>query len=117
MCDVLAAEGFALGGGLAMRAHGIIDRETQDIDAFRRDPILSQPEAFDRAEKGLQARLAEAGLRVEKVFHQDFGRRFEVTDLLRVTQQASTSDGTGFRVRSSGSPVMASWSAATIWPG
>ena len=45
--DVLAGEGFALGGGLAMRAHGIVNRQTQDIDAFRRDPFLSQPEAFD----------------------------------------------------------------------
>ena len=64
-----------------MRAHGIVDRDTQDVDAFRRDPILSQPEAFDRAEAGITARLVEAGLYVEKVFHQDFGRRFEVTDV------------------------------------
>lgn len=30
--DVLEEEGFTLGGGLAMRAHGIIDRETPDLD-------------------------------------------------------------------------------------
>ncbi len=78
--DALAAEGFALGGGLAMRAHGIVDRDTQDIDAFRRDPVLSQPEALDRAEGSIVRLLAEAGLDVVNQYHQDFTRRFEVTD-------------------------------------
>ena len=78
--DVLAAEGFALGGGLAMRAHGIIDRETQDIDAFRRDPMLADPEAFNKAETALLQTLKSQRLDVGRTSHQDFGRRFEVTD-------------------------------------
>ena len=77
--DALAKEGFGLGGGLAMRAHGIVDRETQDIDAFRKDPLLSDPEAFERAEASITALLSGRGFTVEKLFHQDFGRKFEVT--------------------------------------
>ena len=78
--DALAEEGFALGGGLAMRAHGIVDRETQDIDAFRRDPVRTDPEAFNRAQKKLLRELGGQGLHVETSTRHDFARRFEVTD-------------------------------------
>lgn len=78
--DVLGMHGFALGGGLAMRAHGIVDRETQDIDAFRKDPLLSEPESFDQAELGITTILTERGFTVSKLYHQDFGRKYEVTD-------------------------------------
>lgn len=77
--DALAEHGFGLGGGLAMRAHGIVDRETQDIDAFRKDPLLAEPEAFDLAEDRITAILEARGFTVEKLYHQDFGRKFEVT--------------------------------------
>jgi hypothetical protein len=46
----VAPYGFALGGGQGLRAHQIIDRETQDIDGFTGS---LEPEFFDSAEKDI----------------------------------------------------------------
>lgn len=78
--SVLADEGFALGGGLAMRAYGLIDRDTQDIDAFRRDPLLKEPEAFDRAETRIFEKLESHNLIVTKTKDKDFERGYDVRD-------------------------------------
>jgi len=57
-----ARHGFALGGGNALIAHGVISRPTQDVDLF------TDNEAGVTAAAGtVEAALREAGLRLERV--------------------------------------------------
>lgn len=56
-----AGRGFALGGGNALIAHGIISRATQDVDLFT-DEEAGVSEAADAVE----AALHEAGYRAER---------------------------------------------------
>lgn len=58
--------GFALGGGHALIAHGIVDRPTEDIDLFTDTAGGVQPAAGKVAR-----RLADAGLHVEQVAETD----------------------------------------------
>ncbi|HEV2373124.1 MAG TPA: nucleotidyl transferase AbiEii/AbiGii toxin family protein [Streptosporangiaceae bacterium] len=56
-----AGHGFALGGGNALIAHGVIDRATQDVDLFTNDE-----HGVAAAAGAVEAALAEAGFTAER---------------------------------------------------
>ena len=56
--------GFALGGGNALIAHGVIDRPTQDIDLFTDDE-----HGVQAASRAVEAALRAAGYQVEQPGH------------------------------------------------
>lgn len=56
-----AGHGFALGGGNALIAHGIIDRPTQDVDLF-----TNRESGVAAAAGSVEAALREAGFQVER---------------------------------------------------
>jgi hypothetical protein len=56
-----AGHGFALGGGNALIAHGIIDRPTQDVDLF-----TDRESGVAAAGSAVEAALREAGFQVER---------------------------------------------------
>ena len=56
-----AGHGFALGGGNALIAHGIIDRPTQDVDLF-----TNRESGVAAAAGAVEAALREAGFPVER---------------------------------------------------
>jgi hypothetical protein len=55
------AYGFALGGGNALIAHGIIDRSTQDVDVFS-----DEEGAVEAAADAVEAALRDEGLETER---------------------------------------------------
>ncbi|HCT77577.1 MAG TPA: hypothetical protein DGG94_16030 [Micromonosporaceae bacterium] len=58
--EVAAAHGFALGGGQALIAHGIVKRPTEDIDLF-----TDSDDGVRNAMALVEASLSSAGLEVE----------------------------------------------------
>jgi hypothetical protein len=60
--DAAAEHGFALGGGNALLAHGIINRRTLDVDLFT-DHELGVEHAAD----GVEAALHDAGFQAERI--------------------------------------------------
>jgi Nucleotidyl transferase AbiEii toxin, Type IV TA system len=56
-----AAYGFALGGGNALIAHGIIERSTQDVDVFS-----DEEGAVEAAADAVEAALRDEGLGTER---------------------------------------------------
>ena len=56
-----APHGFALGGGNALIAHGIIDRFTQDVDVFS-----DEQGGVEAAADAVEAALREAGFGIER---------------------------------------------------
>lgn len=56
-----ARHGFALGGGNALLAHGIISRETQDVDLF-----TDQERGVEAAADAVEAALRDAGFATER---------------------------------------------------
>jgi hypothetical protein len=69
--DVAGPYGFALGGGHALRAHQIVDRQTQDIDGF----VASlDPEVFASAEREISSVLKENDIQAQLVESNDFLR-------------------------------------------
>jgi hypothetical protein len=56
-----ARHGFALGGGNALIAHGIIDRSTQDVDVF-----CDEPGGVGAAADAVEAALRGAGFGTER---------------------------------------------------
>jgi len=56
-----AGHGFALGGGNALLAHGVITRQTQDVDLF-----TDQPDGVDAAADAVEAALRDAGFHAER---------------------------------------------------
>jgi hypothetical protein len=63
---VAQQQGFALAGGQALIAHGIVNRATEDIDLFTDDRV-----GVRRAVEAVTTALAEAGLNVESVADLD----------------------------------------------
>lgn len=61
---VAGARGFALGGGNALIAHGIVARPTEDVDIFTDDESAVQTAANE-----VEAALLAAGLAVEREDH------------------------------------------------
>jgi predicted nucleotidyltransferase component of viral defense system len=53
--------GFALGGGNALIAHGVIDRRTEDVDLF-----TNQETGVEAAADAVEAALEEAGFQTER---------------------------------------------------
>lgn len=74
-----AGHGFALAGGNALVAHGLVERPTEDVDLFSPEPrgaaAVSGP---------VQSALAEAGFEVVLVEQSDEFVRLEVTKSDRV---------------------------------
>jgi hypothetical protein len=58
---VVAEHGFALGGGNALIAHGIIDRQTEDVDLF-----TDYEEGVQAAADAAEDALCRAGLEAER---------------------------------------------------
>jgi hypothetical protein len=56
-----AGHGFALAGGNALLAHGVISRPTQDVDLF-----TDQEHGVDDAAQAVEAALREAGFEVQR---------------------------------------------------
>jgi Nucleotidyl transferase AbiEii toxin, Type IV TA system len=56
-----AGHGFALGGGNALMAHGVIDRRTEDVDLF-----TDQESGVAAAADAVEAELREAGFRADR---------------------------------------------------
>jgi Nucleotidyl transferase AbiEii toxin, Type IV TA system len=56
-----ASHGFALGGGNALIAHGIIDRVTQDVDVFS-----DQQGGVEAAAGAVEAALGDGGFGIER---------------------------------------------------
>jgi hypothetical protein len=56
-----ARHGFALGGGNALIAHGVVDRPTEDVDLF-----TDREHGVAAAAGGVEAALREAGYTVER---------------------------------------------------
>lgn len=63
-----AGHGFALGGGNALLAHGIISRPTQDVDLF-----TDQEHGVEAAADAVEAALRGAGFTVERQQADDGG--------------------------------------------
>ena len=64
--------GFALGGGNALMAHGVIDRVTQDVDLFTDDE-----HGVEAAAGAVEAALRAAGFRAEREDMAGLGDVFE----------------------------------------
>src|SRR6266568_3315742 len=60
-CGAAPPHGFALGGGNALIAHGIIDRSTQDVDVF-----CDEPGGVEAAADAVEAALRDAGFGTER---------------------------------------------------
>ena len=56
-----AGHGFALGGGNALLAHGVISRPTQDVDLF-----TDREHGVEAAADAVEAALRDAGFEVER---------------------------------------------------
>jgi hypothetical protein len=69
--------GFALGGGYALQAHGIIDRESKDIDSYT---ATTDVELFDRAEAAVTKALKKEGYSVIPGHIDSWFRELIVTD-------------------------------------
>ena len=62
MASLPEAEGFALAGGAALIARGVVDRQTADLDFFTREV-----EAVARLGPALEAAVTAAGMSVRRV--------------------------------------------------
>ena len=71
-----SAEGFALGGGYGLQAHEIVDRPSEDLDAF---VASMDPEVFVRAEAELVSALEAAGFNAEVQVRDDWFRGIRVS--------------------------------------
>jgi hypothetical protein len=60
--DAAAEHGFALGGGNALLAHGIINRRTLDVDLF-----TDHERGVEHAADGVEAALHDAGFQAERI--------------------------------------------------
>jgi len=84
--------GFVLGGGLALIAHGVLARPTEDVDLF-----ASGEGSVAEATAAVTAMLAEAGFRVVPVDHDSdlddliSGMRYHMSEL--TVFPAGTDDG------------------------
>jgi hypothetical protein len=92
-----AAHGFALAGGNALAAHGLLSRPTEDVDLF-----TPQPGGPGRVLEAVRAALAADGFQVQVVRSPDqhFGEFLSCRSAATGEPRSSTSGGTGGRVRS-----------------
>jgi Nucleotidyl transferase AbiEii toxin, Type IV TA system len=73
----LDQEDFALGGGYALQAHGIVDRPSDDLDAYA--PVMEVP-TFEHAEELILAAAAADGLEAEIGKSDSYFRQVFVRD-------------------------------------
>ena len=59
----VARRGFALGGGLALMVHGVVDRPTEDVDVFGPDTL----DGVRPAAAAIEQALLAAGYQVDRV--------------------------------------------------
>ena len=75
--STLAEFGFALAGGYALQAHGLVDRLSEDVDLFT---DRWDPQEFARAVGAITAAYAQAGLSVIVMRQADTFARLQVSD-------------------------------------
>ena len=75
--ESLRQDGFALGGGFALQAHGLVDRLSDDLDAYQ--PKFER-EPFDRGQRSLIDQFELEGLVVVVDKELDVFRRITVSD-------------------------------------
>jgi hypothetical protein len=73
--SALAGYGFALAGGYAVQAHGLLERPSEDVDLF---PTMAAEQAFPEAVRAAIAAYRTAGLDVEPVVENDSFARLMV---------------------------------------
>ena len=73
----LGDQGFALGGGYALQAHGVTDRPSKDLDNYTES---MNPDDFVRAQETLCHALAVAGFEASVVRADSWFRQIVVTD-------------------------------------
>ena len=69
--------GFALGGGYALQAHGIIDRLSTDIDSYTQNP---DAELFNAAEQAVIEALESNGLQCLLIHSDSWFRALSAID-------------------------------------
>ena len=73
----LAGYGFALAGGYAVQAHGLLERPSEDVDMFT---TMAAEQAFSEAVRVAIAAYRAAGLDVELLVENDAFARLTVHD-------------------------------------
>jgi hypothetical protein len=73
----LAEFGFALAGGYALQAHGLVDRLSEDVDLFT---DRWDPQEFARAVRTVSAAYIQAGLAVTVIRQAETFARLQVSD-------------------------------------
>jgi hypothetical protein len=69
--------GFALGGGYALQAHGIVDRPSKDIDTYT--PLMDE-KLFDDAEIAIRKALEDDGLNSVVSYRDSWFKALQVFD-------------------------------------
>ncbi|MCL5445225.1 MAG: nucleotidyl transferase AbiEii/AbiGii toxin family protein [Actinobacteria bacterium] len=77
VASVLGPKGFALGGGQALQVHGLVDRESKDLDHY---VATMDEDLFRRAEIDLVRALNAVGLNAEPVARDSWFRQIIITD-------------------------------------
>jgi hypothetical protein len=73
----LARYGFALAGGYAVQAHGLLERPSEDVDMFT---TLAAEEAFPEAVRAAVAAYTDAGLTVDVLLENAMFARLALLD-------------------------------------
>lgn len=73
----LARYGFALAGGYAIQAHGLLERPSEDVDMFT---TLAAEQTFPEAVRAAVTAYADGGLRVDVVLENATFARLSVQD-------------------------------------
>lgn len=73
----LADYGFALAGGYAVQAHGLLERPSEDVDMFT---TLTAEQTFPEAVRAAVTAYADAGLRVDVLLQNATFARLSVRD-------------------------------------
>ncbi|MDR2382195.1 MAG: nucleotidyl transferase AbiEii/AbiGii toxin family protein [Bifidobacteriaceae bacterium] len=69
--------GFALGGGYALQAHGVVDRPSKDLDTYTANMDVA---VFDAAERTVVTALRREGFNVHVVKSDSWFRALRVAD-------------------------------------
>ncbi|MDR1386902.1 MAG: nucleotidyl transferase AbiEii/AbiGii toxin family protein [Propionibacteriaceae bacterium] len=77
LSEAVADLGFAIGGGAALQLHGVVDRDSTDIDVYA--PSYD-PQVYTAAEDAAVGALASIGYKVEVRRRLDWFRELIVTD-------------------------------------
>jgi hypothetical protein len=106
----LADYGFALAGGYAVQAHGILDRPSEDVDLFT---TLAAEHRFPDAVRAAVASYQAGGLTVDVIVENSGFARLAVTDTATARRPRSNSGSTGGSTHRPHSRSGLSWPATT----